>query len=132
MSTTGIDHINILANDLEETITFYEAVLGLTRGESPAAAMGIQGAWMCDAAGHALIHLIGNEPGLRLGEGRAPGQSTNAVHHIAFACSGFDAAKARIASTGRPFHVNDGAYGLRQIMISDPNAVSVEMNFRDD
>ena len=132
MSTTGIDHINILTNDLEETIVFYEAVLGLTRGESPASAMGIQGAWMLDGDGHALVHLIGNEPGLSLGEGRAPGQSTNSVHHVAFACQGFDDALARIAATDLPFRVNDGDYGLRQLIITDPNAVSVEMNFQDD
>ncbi|MEO7247586.1 MAG: VOC family protein [Novosphingobium sp.] len=129
MSTTGIDHLNILTDDLEATVAFYEAVLGLTRAESPATAMGMQGAWLRDASGSAIIHLIGNVPGLRLAEGRSPGQSTNAVHHVAFHCDGFDDAKARIAAFGCPFRVNDGNYGLRQIIVSDPNAITVEMNF---
>ncbi len=129
MSTSAIDHVNILTDDLEATVAFYEAVLDLRRGESPATAMGMQGAWMLDQAGNALLHLIGNEPGLRLAEGRVPGQSTNAVHHVAFRCDGFDAARARIADFGCAVQVNDGLYGLRQIVVTDPNAITVEMNF---
>lgn len=129
MTTSGIDHVNILTDDLEATVAFYEVVLELTRGTSPATAMGIQGAWMLDALGAAIVHLIGNEPGLKLGAGRSPGQSTNAVHHVAFRCDGFDAAKARIVQSGLEFHVNNGNYGLRQIVLTDPNAITVEMNF---
>ncbi len=129
MSASGIDHVNILTDDLEATIAFYEQVLELSRGKSPAQVRGLEGAWMLNSEGNALVHLIGNAPGLSLGVGRTPGQSTNAVHHVAFRCSGFAQTQARLTALGLDFQVNDGMFGLRQIMVQDPNAVSVEMNF---
>ncbi len=129
MSASGLDHFNILTDDLDATVAFYEQALELTRGKSPVEGRGIDGAWMLDSTGHALVHLIGNAPGLWLGEGRTPGQSTNALHHVAFRCSGFAATLERLTALGLDYQVNDGAYGLRQIVLKDPNAVTVEMNF---
>lgn len=132
MPTSGLDHINILTDDLEATVAFYEQALGLTRGSSPVQVRSIRGAWMLDGAGNALVHLVGNEPGLRMAEGRKPGQSTNAVHHVAFRCTGFAETQERLTELGVPFSVNDGNYGLRQIMVQDPNAITVEMNFNGE
>lgn len=129
MSTSGLDHVNILTDDLDATVAFYEQVLELKRGKSTAEERGIAGAWMLDPSGHALVHLIGNAPGLWLGEGRSPGQSTNAVHHIAFRCSGFAETQQRLGALGLEYQVNDGAFGLRQIVLQDPNAITVELNF---
>ncbi len=129
MAASGLDHINILTNDLEATAAFYEQVLQLTRGKSPVQVRGLDGAWMFDPSGNPIIHLVGNAPGLSLAAGRTPGQSTNAVHHVAFRCSGFTETQERLTALGLEYRVNDGMYGLRQIMVQDPNAVTVEMNF---
>lgn len=129
MSTSGLDHVNILTNDLDATVAFYGQVLDLARGKSPVQVRGLEGAWMIDATGNAIIHLVANAPGLSLGVGRSPGQSTNAVHHVAFRCTGFAETQDRLTALGLDYQVNDGAYGLRQIMVQDPNAVTVEMNF---
>jgi len=129
MSTSGIDHVNILTDDLDATCAFYAAVLGLVRTESPAAVTGLTGAWLRDANGNALVHLVWRDPARSFGEGHEPGLSTNAIHHVAFRCTGFDAARARIAALGLECEVNEGRLGLRQIMVQDPNAINVEMNF---
>lgn len=129
MPTLGIDHVNVLTDDLDATIAFYEAALELRRGPSPGEAYGYRGAWLHDATGHPVVHLVWNNPDMAYGEGRSPGQSTNAVHHIAFTCQGFVAAQERLRALGLDFSVNDGIAGLRQIVVADPNAINVEMNF---
>ena len=132
MTVSAIDHLNILTNDLEATAGFYETVLGLTRGESPAAKMGAQGAWMFDNSGHPLVHIVVKGSLGSYGEEHQPGQPTNAIHHVAFRCAGFAAAKERISALGLEHQINDGTLGLRQITLKDPNAINVEMNFTDE
>jgi catechol 2,3-dioxygenase-like lactoylglutathione lyase family enzyme len=132
MPTTALDHVNILTDDLEATIAFYEQVLELKCGESPGDAFGFKGAWLFDASGHPIVHLVWNDPARDYGKGRTPGSSTNAVHHVAFRCQGFVEAQARIAALGFEHRINDGIAGLRQIVLSDPNAITVEMNFPGD
>ena len=129
MSTSGLDHVNILTDNLEATVTFYEQVLGLEHRESPGTALGYKGAWLCDARGHPVIHLVWNDPAKDYGAGRQPGHSTNAVHHVAFLCHGFAETRQRLAALGIEHRVNDGMAGLKQIMVRDPNAITVEMNF---
>ena len=51
----GIDHVNIIADDLDATVGFYEALLGFRRGETPGGAMGFRGGWLHDSAGRPLI-----------------------------------------------------------------------------
>ncbi len=133
MPTSAIDHINILTDDLEATVAFYVGALELTRTvAAPLEASGFQGAWLCDGAGNALIHLVWRDLGNNYGEGHVPGLSTNAVHHIAFRCQGFAAAQARLSDMGIAMRVNDGRNGLRQIKVTDPNAIEVELNFPGD
>ena len=129
MPTAGLDHLNILTADLEATIAFYEAVLELRAGPSPGDAYGYKGGWLFDASDRPILHLVCYDPDHPYGEGRSPGASTNAIHHVAFRCSGFAEAQARIAATGIAHRVNDGIAGLRQIVLQDPNAITVEMNF---
>ena len=129
MPTTALDHINILTDDLDATIAFYEAALELTRGRSTVENRGKRGAWMLDANGSALIHLSARNPHLGYGDGHEPGVPTGAIHHFAFRCSGFAEAQARLTAAGIDHRVNDGMHGLRQIVVVDPNGVNVEMNF---
>lgn len=129
MSTRGIDHVNILTDDLDATVEFYAAVLGLTRGESPVAARGMQGAWLCDADGRAIVHVVLRDPGGDYARGHQPGGRTGMFHHVAFRCDGFAEAQERIAALGLDHRVNDGILGLRQIILDDPSTIRVELNF---
>jgi hypothetical protein len=88
---------------------------------------------MSDAAGNAIVHLVDRlSAGDRYGAYR-PGEPTNAVHHIALRCRGFDEMVARLDELGCEYRVNDLAgLGLRQIFVTDPNAVNLELNFSGD
>ncbi len=133
MKIERLDHVNIHTGRLDETIRFYESVMGLKAGAAP----GLdpeRTAWMFDPDGRALIHLgmagsiLGEERRDGPGADEAPG--SGAVHHIAFNCSGYDAMIARLERlcvAHRTNHVTE--IGLRQIFIHDPNGVMLELNF---
>lgn len=132
MQVSALDHVNIITDDLDGTAEFYERVLGLRRGESPAAAMGFKGAWLFDAAGNAIVHLAWKDPARDFGADHVPGAVTGAVHHVAFRCSGFDDAVQRLDALGADYRVSDQArFGVRQIFLSDPNNVNLELNFAE-
>ncbi|MEO5597078.1 MAG: VOC family protein [Novosphingobium sp.] len=121
MPTSAIDHINILTDDLEGTAAFYVGVLELTRIVAVRLeAAGFTGAWFCDAAGNAIVHVVWRDPLNNYGEGHIPGLPTNAVHHVAFRCEGFAATKARLTNLGVAMRINDRMHGLRQINVTDP------------
>jgi len=133
MPVSGIDHVNILTDDLEGTATFYERLLGLARAENPAISMGISGYWMRDAEGNAIIHLVDRLTAGGRYDAYRPGELTNALHHVALRCQDFAAIRARLEEMGAEYRVNDLTHlGLRQIFVADPNAVNLELNFSGD
>lgn len=130
MLVKAIDHINILTYDVDGTADFYERALGLTRGESAGAKMGYKGAWMFDASGHPLVHVGFKDPERDYGPEHVPGAVTGSFHHVAFACDDFGAAKARLDAMGIDYRAMDHTqFGLRQIVLKDPNNINVELNF---
>jgi len=133
MQVSGLDHVNILTHHLDQTAQFYERLMGLTRTENPAIHLGFKGAWMRDAHGNAIVHLVWKDPAMDRYEGYDPGSSTNAVHHVAFKCAGFAATVARLDEMGTDYRVNDLQHlNLKQIFVTDPNAVNLELNFSGD
>ena len=133
MQVSGIDHVNILTDDLEKTARFYEDILGLTRKENPGGKIGIAGYWMCDSAGDAIVHLVDRLSAAERYQGYRPGEPTNAVHHVALRCQGFEATIAKLEAMACEYRVNDLTHlGLRQIFVGDPNAVNLELNFSGD
>lgn len=130
MPVNGVDHVNILTDDLEATASFYEQVLGLARSENPTIAKGIAGYWMRDAAGQAIVHLVDRITAGTRYEAYHPGQPTNALHHFALRCTGFAETVARIEQRGLAHRVAEHpTLGLRQVFLVDPNAVNLELNF---
>ena len=133
MQVSGIDHVNILTHDLEGSAAFYETVLGLVRDENLGVAPGFKGAWMRDAAGHAIVHLVWKDPASDRYEAYEPGSPTNAVHHVALRCKGFAAMRDTLDRLGIVSRVNDNTRAsVRQIFVTDPNAVNLELNFAGD
>lgn len=133
MQVSGIDHVNILTDDLEGTAVFYERLLSLKRAENPAITMGTRGYWMRDVEGNAIIHLVDRLTAGGRYDAYRPGELTNALHHVALRCRGFEGVKARLEEMGADYRVNDLAHlGLRQIFVADPNAVNLELNFNAD
>lgn len=131
MQVKGLDHVNIIAGDLDETARFYADLLGFRRGENPATAMGFQGAWLIDADGRPIIHLMAWNAERHAGLDR--GSATGSIDHVALACEDFAGTLARCEALGVAHSVNDRKYGdLRQIFVTDPNNVKLELNFAGD
>lgn len=122
-----LDHLLVLTDDLEATKAFYADALGLEVGERPPLAF--PGYWLY-LDGVPCVHLAeraayeAHAAELDLQVGPAP------VDHVAFAGADYERLAARLAAAGIEAVPNTvpGA-GLRQLFLTDPNGVRVELNF---
>lgn len=131
MTVNALDHLNIIAEDLDGTARFYADVLGLERRDGPPGLAPDQVQWMHDDGGRAIIHINSVDCPRAYDRQVAPGP-TGAVHHIAFNCSDFDGMTERLSARGLAHKVNRiDSIGLRQIFLHDPNDVVLELNFWD-
>jgi len=122
MTLTMLQHVNIVTGKLDETVAFYEDILGFENGERPNFAF--PGAWLY-CGGEAVIHLIGVEEQRDSGSG--------VIDHVAFAAEGFDRYTAFLTGKGLEHETRIVPGGkLRQIFVRDPNRVLIELNFRTD
>ena len=120
MLVDKLEHYNIVTEKLDETVAFYEEIVGLAKGERPNFAF--PGAWLY-AGEEPVVHLM------QLGEARAPGSGS--IDHVAFRGSDYAAYKAHLEAAGVDYderYVEDAA--MHQLFIRDPNGVKVEINFR--
>lgn len=132
MQVKGIDHVNIIAADLDETAGFYEAVLGLRPQKMETMLPGFDGRWLFDAADRPIIHLMNYNPE-RHGETERRTMPTGSIDHVALACEDFAGTIRRCEELGVAHQVNDRKIAnLRQIFVTDPNNVKLELNFAGD
>ena len=141
---TRLDHCNIRTLDLKATIAFYSDVLELRPSFFPDLAD--RGAWLHDSDDRPVIHLVAidrDDPessiaairGMR-GAEAAPFDpkslsGSGAIDHIAFECSDYPAMEKALRARDLPYTTNEvESIGLRQIFVDDPNAITVELNFR--
>lgn len=129
MAVHGIDHVNIIARDVPSTAAFYAGLLGLRAIRSPGDIAGVDGRWLVDADERAIFHVVSFKPE-RHG-GREEAGTTGLIDHVALACDDFDATLHRCRAMGLESRVNERqASSLRQIFVTDPNGVLLELNFR--
>jgi glyoxylase I family protein len=120
----GLDHYNLRAPRelLERIRDWYRDAIGLEVGERPP--FRFHGYWLY-AGGRPILHLS------EAGAGEAhpvPGSGT--FDHVAFACRGIAAMRARLDALGVPYRVADVPLaGVRQIFMHDPAGNGVELNF---
>ncbi len=116
-----LNHVNVHARNLEETIAFYVRAIGLSEGWRPP--FGFPGAWLY-AGETPVVHLT-----LAGAETASGGAS---VAHIAFAFDDLDAALKRLDQLGLRHSppARQPGTGLRQIFLVDPNGVAVELQGR--
>jgi catechol 2,3-dioxygenase-like lactoylglutathione lyase family enzyme len=122
MSVGVLDHYNVSTRKLDETVRFYENVLGFTNGARPP--FNFPGAWLY-SAGHPVLHLNDISH-------TAKQQPTDSgvIDHVAFGSRGFEATKQHLTSQGVPFRMNQVPDSARwQIFLRDPNNVEIELNF---
>lgn len=128
MPVRRLDHVLVLTDDLEATKAFYCDALGLEVGERPP--LGFPGFWLY-LDGVACVHVAERGPyqehiaGLGLEVGPAP------VDHVAFHAEDADGVEARLSASGIDFAANPAPPpGLRQLFLTDPNGLRVEVNAR--
>ncbi len=122
MSVGTLDHFNIRTRKLDDTVRFYEDVMGLEKGPRPNFAF--PGAWMY-SEGKAVVHIVDIS---RTDEPQKP--DSGVVHHVAFVSRGFDGMKQRLQSKRMKFDSRQVPGGdLWQIFVDDPNGVMIELNY---
>ena len=120
MSIARLDHINITTDKLEETIAFFENVMGLKSGYRPN--FEFPGCWLY-AGDQDLVHLVGRDDA---GKG-----SESALDHFAFQITDYDAFQARLKKHDVKFAEIEAPDGSRrQMFLKDPNGVLIEVSFR--
>src|SRR5215471_12448287 len=122
MSVGVLDHYNVSTRNLRDTVRFYEEVLGLVNGPRPP--FDFPGAWLY-SEGHPVLHLNDISP-----TDKPQRPDSGVIDHIAFGSRGFDAIKQHLMRKGVPFRVNEVPNSSRrQIFVTDPNNVLIELNF---
>ncbi len=120
---TGLDHINIDTSKPEETVAFYQDVLGLENRPQDRPDFGFPGAWLF-LGDTAVVHLNFIDEDDRFGQ-------RSAFNHIAFEGSDFVAMCALLDERGLKYRATERPeIGLSQIFVDDPNGVRVEVNIR--
>jgi catechol 2,3-dioxygenase-like lactoylglutathione lyase family enzyme len=134
MPATELEHYLVVSERLEDTRSFYCDVLGLAVGERPN--LGFDGYWLY-IGNVACLHLADRASytayKARVGT-PVPQQTgdTGAIDHIAFNATGFRGMLARLDAEGLTYrHNRIDDIGLRQVFVQDPNAVTIELNFRE-
>jgi catechol 2,3-dioxygenase-like lactoylglutathione lyase family enzyme len=125
MPLRNLNHVLVLAEDLEATRDFYVDVLGLDMGERPP--FKFPGYWLY-LGNQAVVHLASKDRGST--EAGEVAGGTGAIDHIAFEASGLADMMVRLKGRGIPVRqrVVPGL-GLHQLFIQDPNGVTIELNY---
>jgi catechol 2,3-dioxygenase-like lactoylglutathione lyase family enzyme len=136
MGVGSLEHVLVLADDIEATRDFYCQAVGLSVGDRPPLAF--PGYWLYagGGSGTACLHIAERRSysahaaglGLSVPE-RDPG--VGPVDHVAFRAEGWDELVARLDHCGVRAAMNAVPGGLRQAFIEDPNGVRVEINVWD-
>ncbi|MDQ6619885.1 MAG: VOC family protein [Pseudomonadota bacterium] len=119
MALLGINHFNVLTDDVPKTVAFYCDVLGLREGSRPE--LNFPGAWLY-SGDEAIVHVSG---------GRSHGELTpGVIDHMAFTASDLRGTLARLEGAGiRAVPRQQIGTGIWQVFVNDPNGARVELDF---
>ena len=116
MALTSLDHINIFTDDLDETVAFYEGVLGMESRPKPS---GRPGAWLY-VEGRAVIHV-------NMVDRRNSAAPAN-LNHAAFTATDLDATVAALDAAGVEHEaIARPALGATLVNCHDPNGIPIEL-----
>lgn len=129
MTVKHLDHVNIQTRDMAATIAFYRDLLGLEARTAPRRKPE-ERQWLY-AGERAVIHLNLFGTDNTVPRDVQPGAATGAIHHVAFECDDFDATLSRVKTMGLNVRQSDvPEIKLKQLFVTDPNNVLLELNFR--
>jgi catechol 2,3-dioxygenase-like lactoylglutathione lyase family enzyme len=122
MAATSINHVSVHANDLDESVAFYEQLFGMRRIPTPNFGFPVQ--WL--RLGDQQLHLFAR-----------PGVKAPRFHHIGLNVDDFEAvywrAREQRLHDGRAFH--SGMYelpdGAVQMYLRDPADNLIEIDWPD-
>jgi len=118
MKITGMNHFNVLTDDVDATRKFYVGILGLTEGARPP--FKFDGLWL----------YAGGRPILHVSAGRLPKERAGVIDHIAFSTTDLKATVARLKEHGVEHTLNrQVGSGIWQVFCHDPMGAKVELDF---
>ena len=132
---TAMEHVLVLADDIERAREFYCDVVGLELGDRPA--LEFPGYWLyagsqrpvCTWRHASPILEHARKLGLPVADGAGPGP----VDHIAFRGTDYEQTRALLDRKGVPAVLNTvPGGGPRQVFVQDPSGVRIEINFMQD
>ncbi|HZQ62567.1 MAG TPA: VOC family protein [Casimicrobiaceae bacterium] len=119
MAITGMNHFNVLTDDVPRTVAFYCDVLGLREGDRPG--FDFPGAWLYQGDSP-IVHISGGRPHDELKSG--------VIDHVAFSARDLRGTLARLERAGiRALTRRQVNTGIWQVFIDDPNGARVELDF---
>ena len=134
MTIEAIDHVNIRTADVLSTSQFFADILDMTIKHAPGYDDLSVAAWLYDDDDKAAVH-IGDASISYPWEMDASVQASGSgrVHHVAFRCNGYEKMTQKLMLKGIEFNSNTVAEAnLRQLFITDPNGILLELNFFGD
>jgi len=123
MPLTELNHVTVRAKDMESTRDFYVDVLGMTEGFRPD--LGFPGYWLY-VGKTPVLHIVPESNAI----GAGPSEDTGNFDHVAFLAQDYEGTCRHFEALGLSFRRTDvPAARLRQLFVTDPNRVTVELNF---
>ncbi len=123
MSLTELNHVTVRTTQMEETRDFYVKVLGMNVGFRPD--LGFPGYWLY-VGKTPVVHLVPESAGI----GAGTGADTGNFDHVAFLAQDYESTCRHFRALGLAFRENDVPNArLRQLFLTDPNRVMIELNF---
>ncbi len=136
MPLSHLEHLLILADDVEATKDWYVDVLGFRVGEHPD--FGVHVYWLYLGDGD-VLHVVQAADEGAPGDAKAPPASGDIasggrpIHHVAFRASGLAEMRAHLEAGKIEFLEQQASnQNLYQIFLRDPNGVTIELNFPAD
>ena len=122
MTISKLDHVNVKTTQLDEMISWYSSVLGMTSGKRPD--FSFPGAWMY-AGDHAMVHLVGIS-----GEAGTGSEVPLKLEHFAFSANGCAEFEDRLKLQGVKYRKSElTEYQLIQINVWDPDGNHIHLDF---
>ena len=119
MPALAMDHFTILTDRLDETVAFYDELLGLQAGERPP--FKFPGAWLY-CGGRAVLHIVAGRP--------LPANPAGILDHMAFSASGLSETLDRLDARALAYDLRQlPGSGMWQLFFNDPNGARVELDF---
>jgi len=126
-----MQHVLVLADDIDATRDFYRDALGMTVGDRPP--LPFDGHWLY--VGDVPVIHIADRPQYAAQMTRMGGEVSpepdggGPIDHVAFSATGYDEIAARLERYGVAAVPNTiPEIKLRQLFVLDPNGVRIEIN----